>query len=233
MRQDTGNHARPAPLSAQEWWWLAGGFAACALLYVVFTLGSYQYPDILRDGESGILENSQNVILAAALILAVIEARTSRGLLRLWLALVAIGLFFVLGEEASWGQNYLHWATPGWFEVHNGQHETNLHNTSALLNSVPRNLLRLAIFFGAVAYPVVRRFLKRDPFGVPPWLAPTLISLPPAVFATFTAFTNRVPLLNEYFGFDETYFEVSEVEELFFYLLFLTYLIGLRRRHRN
>lgn len=49
-----------------------------------------------------------------------------------WFLLVTLGLalvlFFGSGEEISWGQRIFGWKTPAYFEKHNAQHETNIHN---------------------------------------------------------------------------------------------------------
>ena len=43
-------------------------------------------------------------------------------------ALLALMLFFVAGEEISWGQRIFGVDTPEWFKVYNLQQETNIHN---------------------------------------------------------------------------------------------------------
>ena len=49
-----------------------------------------------------------------------------------WFLLVTFGLglflFFAAGEEISWGQRILGIETPEYFQQHNAQQETNLHN---------------------------------------------------------------------------------------------------------
>ena len=53
----------------------------------------------------------------------------------LFLALAFL-FFFAFGEEISWGQQIFHWRTPEYFEEHNVQDETNIHNLR-LLNDPP------------------------------------------------------------------------------------------------
>jgi len=49
-----------------------------------------------------------------------------------WFLFVTLALgfffFFAAGEEISWGQRIFGIATPEYFQQHNAQHETNLHN---------------------------------------------------------------------------------------------------------
>jgi len=42
--------------------------------------------------------------------------------------LLGLFLFFAAGEEISWGQRIFGIKTPEYFQEHNAQHETNLHN---------------------------------------------------------------------------------------------------------
>ena len=207
--------------------WLLFGLAACAILYAVFVFGTVDDPTLLRDGEAGVLENLQAAILLVCLIIAGRLWRWSAGGLKVWLGLIAVALFLILGEEISWGQHVFGWSTPGWFARHNVQDETNLHNSSWLLNQLPRNVLRAAILLGGGIYPLARRFVPRDPPGVAPWLPPRLGGVAPALFMAVTAVAMRWRW-PAFMADDATYFELSEVEELFFYSFFLTYLLGLR-----
>lgn len=117
--------------------------------------------------ESGAVENITVILLAIALIV------TLRPLLRLnskantlqfkkftavWLVVHSLGCIYFLGEEISWGQHLFNWSTPeAWIEV-NDQSETNLHNTSALFDQVPRTLLTLGIIVGGFFLPIIQRF---------------------------------------------------------------------------
>ena len=112
--------------------------------------------------ESGAVENITAVILALALLLTAstffqYRAKTEvlkrapnsaipfRGFTLGWLVVYALGCIYFLGEEISWGQHLFNWSTPdAWLAV-NDQQETNFHNTSALLDQVPRFLLGLGI----------------------------------------------------------------------------------------
>ena len=71
-----------------------------------------------------------------------------------WFLLVTFGLglflFFAAGEEISWGQRILGLKTPEYFEEHNAQHETNLHNL--VVDGVRLNKLIFSILLvGALA----------------------------------------------------------------------------------
>jgi hypothetical protein len=101
---------------------LAGGLAAL--------LGKDAYKWVT--GEDGFAETLQVTFYALSLVLAFgIVARLWRvgrpGVACLY-ALVAFGLFFLVGEELAWGQRIFGWATPEPLEAINKQGETTLHN---------------------------------------------------------------------------------------------------------
>jgi hypothetical protein len=208
---------------------LALGFVGCAMLYVIFVyaVGEETAGALLIDGEGGILEIMQEAILFVAIVMAAWLAwRAGPGGLRKWLVLVTLGLVLLYGEEISWGQHLAGWDTHGWFAAHNTQGETNIHNTSWLLNTLPRRILTIAIGLAGGIYPLARRFMKRDPRGIEPWLPPRLWGVMPALFACFTVAVRLSSALTFWtFGTDN--FELSEVEELYFYLFFVTYLYGI------
>lgn len=60
-----------------------------------------------------------------------------------WFYVVTLGLaamlFFVAGEEISWGQRIFHIQTPAYFQEHNLQKETNFHNL--LVDGVKVNMV--------------------------------------------------------------------------------------------
>ena len=161
---------------------------ACLALYVIFMTAALALPhELLWMGSSslpgtgdtnwelGLAESSQNIFLAVALVMAgVLFTRADTTWIRIWLAVVFLGVLYLLGEETSWGQHYFRWATGGWFAENNDQFETNLHNTSALLDQLPRNLLYVGMVVGGIAHPVVKLFRKgRGLIDNPWWWAPT------------------------------------------------------------
>jgi hypothetical protein len=44
----------------------------------------------------------------------------------------ALGLIFIAGEETSWGQDFFHYHTPGFFERYNEQDDVTLHNLDGM-----------------------------------------------------------------------------------------------------
>lgn len=183
-------------------------------------------------GERGALELLHVLIPLASLVLAgrmlVLAQVRRQPLLWAWLALAALGSLYIAGEEASWGQHYFGWGTPEGWQGLNDQNETNLHNTSSWLDQKPRTLLELGVIVGgiviplaALRWPAIRR--ARLAIILPPFLCLPSAAIAEAVRMSGRALSALAP--------GTTLFErASEVQELYFYLFILLYLIVLRRR---
>ena len=82
--------------------------------------------------EDGWMEYGQAVLLlfgsGVSAAIARLLWKTSRRAWACCYLLLALALFWAMGEEISWGQRLLHLSTPAWFESHNVQQEMNLHN---------------------------------------------------------------------------------------------------------
>ena len=115
------------------------------------------YRDVVQQEGFGILELAHVALPLAVAALALLALRTAY--IRLdplrvaWCVLLALGAIYWAGEEASWGQHFFGWSTPdGWVGV-NDQQETNLHNTSHLLDQLPRAILRIGIIVAGLIGP--------------------------------------------------------------------------------
>ncbi len=82
--------------------------------------------------EDGFSENLQVVLWTITFILgfAVMRRRWQNGekLIAVLYGILNVGIFFLIGEELSWGQRIFGWATSPEFAAINKQHETNIHN---------------------------------------------------------------------------------------------------------
>jgi hypothetical protein len=82
--------------------------------------------------EDGFSENLQVVLWTITFILgfAVMRRRwqNDEKLIAVLYGILNVGIFFLIGEELSWGQRIFGWATSPEFAAINKQHETNIHN---------------------------------------------------------------------------------------------------------
>ena len=161
------------------------------------------------------------VILAAvpAFLMAAVRANRMgrRGLAAIYVV-VAVGCFVTAGEEISWGQRVLGFATPAELEPINHQGESNIHNISLVQHAFNVGEL-LAGLYGLIIpiawlQPDVRRRLGRwiDPLLVPPLCLIALFFLP---------FAYRTVRYIFFIDAGQRITELGEVPELAFYLAVL------------
>ena len=163
---------------------------AVALLAVLAVVAKTPFRPVFRvvTAEDSFLEWPQFfLVLAASLIFGITGVRLLRG--GQWLAgliylLLALGSFFVAGEEISWGQRVFGWSTPDSLDAINHQGETNVHNIRLV-----QRVFSFAVLLGSaygVAAPLLRQRLwpkaDRPDFA---WLYVPPLCLIPAFFMPF------------------------------------------------
>jgi hypothetical protein len=97
-----------------------------AFLFFIFTKGGGATLPLWEEGAA--VESLSALGYAVAFCAFIWAGRRTRGLPRLWCWLWAFLSFVFCGEETSWLQSYLHYATPPEIAEENKQHEFNLHN---------------------------------------------------------------------------------------------------------
>lgn len=181
--------------------------------------------------EGGPQETLQELFIGMALLLALwmlvrldwANQKLAGGVI----ALAALGSFYILGEEISWGQHKLGWSTPEFWGALNDQNETNLHNTSSWFDQKPRLLLFIGIVVAGLVIPALRRWK--------PSALPTRFSLfYPSTILCVTALGVLLPYTAQEIAehaFDSKIFtRVSEVQEAYIYYFIFLYLLDLRTR---
>jgi hypothetical protein len=125
-------------------------------------------------------------VFAASMLFIVICARLlsrRQWMIGLIYAVVALGTFFVAGEEISWGQRVFGLATPASLETVNHQGELNVHNIKPVQRAFGYVVL-VASAYGVFSPYFKKRILDRAPY----WWAALLVpprSLVPAFFMPF------------------------------------------------
>jgi hypothetical protein len=92
-------------------------------------------------------------LLAASIFLPLITVylvRAKRWGIAVLYGVVTLGVWFLTGEEISWGQRIFGWATPESLNEVNRQGETTVHNIRGVQELVPAAML-LASLYGAAA----------------------------------------------------------------------------------
>lgn len=174
-------------------------------------------------------------LAAAAVGLAVTRALWVSGLRvpALLHLLLAVGLLFVGGEEASWGQRQLGFTGPESLVEKNLQAEANLHN---LLGHGPLHLVYIAVgLYGALGWRFVHRLpvLRDRPalYAPPPVLALYFLLVALYYIGWFLSLTQA-----QLFGVTldvEHVYRSQEFPELVLSVGFLLFLLHVLRRVRR
>ena len=171
----------------------------------------------LLANEDGIAEWLQVVLIVVCLLAYVrigwVLWRSGHRALALLFFTGAAGMFFVGGEEISWGQRIFGWATPDVLEDINNQGESNIHNIGPLLRIF--NLVVLAVSLAAIVAPLARWTIWRERLrGVAGYLFVPPVALIPAFGFAFAYRAIRLLFLPEP---DYVLSKYAEFAELSFY----------------
>jgi hypothetical protein len=132
--------------------------------------------------EDGPLEWTQfTLFLLASVLLAVAAWRLARSGDLIGCALIAVGalgIFGIAGEEISWGQRVFDWQTPSDLAAVNHQHETNIHNITAFPVQRIGNYVQLVLGAAGLVLPWLTRTSR------PRVHVPVLRLLSPPLFVT-------------------------------------------------
>lgn len=180
--------------------------------------------------EDALLEWAQvGVLLALVALGAMIGLRLAR-LGHRWFAtlfvIAALAALFIAGEEISWGQRLLGWATPEDLADINSQGETNLHNIGSALRFM--NLIMFIIATVAGVLPFVWRWGA----GLRPRSLTQVLLVPPVFLASWFLAAASYRLFR-YALVPETGYVISrfgEVCELLLYAAFAAFAWLIYRR---
>ena len=149
----------------------------------------------LMDGELGLVELVTCVALVPVIFLlgrAALQPAHPRWLRGLC-ALMALGAFYFLGEEASWGQHYFGFEPSNFIAANNRQQEFNLHNSDVLhdlFNELPRTLAGVFCVVLCAVLPLLRRRFRS--VGVRDRLVPNRLTVVPGALVGLINLPERV-----------------------------------------
>ncbi len=188
--------------------------------------------------EFGIIENLTVLFLFVTIIVCIMylvsEKRFNFVGFKFWMGLFLLGAIYYAGEEISWGQHFFGWETPEHWTNVNDQQETNLHNTSALFDQIPRSLLSLAALIGGVIVPIYRKVKQYTPNldSLNYWLWPTSVCLPSALLALLVSWHEKV---YEFFDINIPIMldiRAGETKECLLALFMMMYVLSIWYRNR-
>jgi hypothetical protein len=179
--------------------------------------------------EDHIVENTQFLFLVIACVLSAGTAthyfKNKNKFLCLFYLIICLGLFFLAGEEISWGQRILGLQAPTTFVQDNSQQEINVHNLKQVDKYISLAYILLGLYGSGswllLKIKSIRQFSLHKHLIIPSYLA--LFFLPTALYNTFFPPTSV-----------HKYGEWSEVIELLLYagmLVFVgTHYFSVRRK---
>jgi hypothetical protein len=184
-------------------------------------------------GEFGFWEIGTVLLSLTACVLGLVAVfgrpRIPDKLTRVLLGILAVGCFYLAGEEASWGQHIFGWQAGGIWSEFNYQQETNLHNLKEL--SFTNQLPRLVVTFGAIACvfsPWLRRRMvpeERPKASRWHWLLPTGVCIVTALLVLLPPIPKKLGL--------PALPEPGETEEFYMALLLALYFASILIRKRS
>lgn len=204
--------------------------AIIPIVVVLAMIAAVPFPNLYvwLTAEDSLLEWTQFVLVFAASLLfawsGLLLFQNHERKVALLFFLVALGTFFVAGEEIAWGQRIFGWATPESLETINSQHETTLHNISSAHEIFVYGTM-LVGFYGVII-PILSSIVwkkRPDSFAIRLLIPP--LCLVPAFFMPFGYRFSRLALGVDAL-FPKLIFAItkfSEVTEVCFYFALLIF----------
>ena len=189
--------------------------------------------------ETGIIENITVIFLFTAIIACLLfifaKNRVQFSIFKIWMIIFLLGAIYYAGEELSWGQHFFGWGTPEKWSEFNDQQETNLHNTAAIFDQIPRTLLSLAALIGGVLIPVYRKFQNHIPNkeSLFDWLLPTYVCIPAALLSLLVSWHEKIYELLEIQIPVVLDIRAGETKECLLALFMMMYALSIWYRNRN
>ncbi len=225
-----------------RWVWLYLPFAVLfAVVAARLSIADiYVYEDWVGS-ERGIVENATAVALFPAIALGIrglgYRAALPAGWLTAWLLVLTAAAVFFAGEEISWGQQWLGWATPEPVAALNRQGEFNLHNMGKQLTSrTPKFRAGLVVVLGGIVFPLWRRWrgiAYPDRADWRYWVAPTRAVVPAAALMLGLRIVDLVADRLGLGGSAPLDIDFGELQELYIALFLTLSVYGMLRRLRG
>lgn len=192
----------------------------------------------LFTGEDAIAETLQVLFYATSAILSLITAvrywRSGEKLIGVLFVGLSGALFFLIGEELSWGQRLIGWETADSFAAINKQGETNLHNVYGV-GSTFKWIQMLVGAYGTIIPLLIWRWDRLQPYRDRLWsIVPhyTLVGYFVMLFA-WRIFRNLFDPPQDFYFVVSEYNEVLELVLALGFFFFLVFQLRRLGRHKR
>ncbi len=217
--------------------WLLLPIVVTLIPYIARIMGAHT--DGYMYGEKGFIENITVIFLLTAIIACLLflfaKEKIQFSGIKAWMVLFLLSAIYYAGEEMSWGQHFFGWGTPDQWTEFNDQQETNLHNTAAIFDQIPRTLLSLAALIGGVLIPIFRKYKNHIPSKESffDWLLPTYVCLPAALLSLLVSWHEKIYKLLEVNIPAVLDIRAGETKECLLALFMMVYALSIWYRNRD
>lgn len=217
--------------------WLLLPIVVTLIPYIARIMGAHT--DGYMYGEKGFIENITVIFLLTAIIACLLflfaKEKIQFSGIKAWMVLFLLSAIYFAGEEMSWGQHFFGWGTPDQWTEFNDQQETNLHNTAAIFDQIPRTLLSLAALIGGVLIPIFRKYKNHIPSKESffDWLLPTYVCLPAALLSLLVSWHEKIYKLLEVNIPAVLDIRAGETKECLLALFMMVYALSIWYRNRD
>ncbi len=138
--------------------------------------------------------------------------------------LLAIGIFFLIGEELSWGQRLFGWQTPEAYKEINKQDETNLHNIHGVGYTFKWLHMMIGAYGAVLPLVLLRRGVFRNTRAELSMLVPHYTLIPFFLMPfTWRLYRNLFDAPKDFYFVVSEYSEVMELVLAAGFVLFLVF----------
>lgn len=217
--------------------WLVLPIAVAIMPYIARFYGPHT--DKYMYGEMGIIENITVIFLLTAIISCLLflfaREKIQATTFKAWMVIFLLGAIYYAGEEMSWGQHFFGWGTPEQWTEFNDQQETNLHNTAAIFDQIPRTLLSIAALIGGVLIPIFRKYKNHiaNKESFIDWLFPTYVCLPAALLSLLVSWHEKMYKILDITIPEVLDIRAGETKECLLALFMMMYALSIWYRNRN
>jgi tetratricopeptide (TPR) repeat protein len=156
-------------------------FAIFTLIAVTYLIMALKYPMayIVATYEDLVGEWLQ-VLLFLTTMLFALRLVFIKSRFRIFFLILALASFYTIMEEISWGQRLFNISTPDFFQKHNLQQETNIHNfITGPFSTKLKRLIEYALCSGLVFYGLIYPMFVTFNWKRSKWMAAGCVLAPP------------------------------------------------------